>query len=155
MKKLPPPPFGKKSAAVETFLIEGRTYELRYVNCGKKNCTRCNTPNGPVPSHGPYWYLGVPRNKKWFRLYIGKHLDTRKFITKEGRIDWARARHSRVASSDPTLNDHSAPGQLDAVAIAEEPDPADPNPTEKAHAPSHHHPLLLESEYGPDPDPPG
>jgi hypothetical protein len=69
-----------------------RSYELRYTICHRRNCTTCYGRQedycGP-PGHGPYWYLCVVHARRWTRIYIGKTLDTTKFILADGAIDWA------------------------------------------------------------------
>lgn len=81
-----------RSALVTKFKVANRTYERRWVDCGKPNCQRCTGPDRRIASHGPYWYLCIPRNKKWFRVYLGKNLDTQRFILENGRIDWDKIR---------------------------------------------------------------
>jgi len=77
-----------------------RTYELRYNRCHKKTCTVCYGRQfdyaGP-PGHGPYWYLCFTHGSKWVRLYIGKILDTKKFIADDGGIDWDQVLDHRRA----------------------------------------------------------
>ena len=85
-KAAPLEPGGK--AVVASLKIGTRTYERRFVDCGKKNCRRCNKLTHREASHGPYWYLCIPRNKRWLRIYIGKELDTSRFILEDGRPDW-------------------------------------------------------------------
>ena len=70
-KEIPEP--GASAATVTTFKQGNRTYEQKYVDCGKHNCGSCNTATGRYPSHGPYWYLCVPKNGRWYRIYLGKN----------------------------------------------------------------------------------
>lgn len=51
----------------ESFIYKGVTYQLRYVPCCKKKCSKC--------PHGPYWYAIVPTpvGKPAVR-YVGKEL---------------------------------------------------------------------------------
>jgi len=69
-----------------------RTYELRYVRCGKTTCHTCYNRGanfaGP-PGHGPYWYLCATRKGRTVQMYVGKTLDTAKWMTPAGEIDWA------------------------------------------------------------------
>jgi len=95
-----------------------RSYELRYVDCGKTNCSRCSTPDIRTPSHGPYWYLCVSHKGKWRRIYIGKDLDTSLFIDAYGRVDWkAVSRKRRRLSEMPALAE-DPPGQDDMITPA-------------------------------------
>jgi hypothetical protein len=67
------------------------SYELRYNRCGKANCTRCNplaTRNYGQPGHGPYWYLVFTAQRRTYRRYIGKHLDTSKYRDRDGNLDY-------------------------------------------------------------------
>lgn len=83
-KYRPGPDPGKGKAVVESFKFKDRIYELRLNACGKTNCATCS---GNLPRHGPYWYLCVPWSGKWRRIYIGKDLDTTKFICPDGSVD--------------------------------------------------------------------
>ena len=80
-----------KNPLVTSFKIGERTYERQLVDCGKKNCSRCRTPTGRAGSHGPYWYMCALWQGKWRRVYIGKNLDTTRFILPDGAVDWAMA----------------------------------------------------------------
>ena len=77
---------------VQTVVCSSRTYELRYNRCGKTNCQSCYHRSldysGP-PGHGPYWYLCVTRKGRSKRIYIGKTLDTSRWVLPDGSIDWA------------------------------------------------------------------
>lgn len=107
---------GSGPIVAESFHVGSRTYELRWVNCGKSNCRKCTTDNGSRASHGPYWYLCVPKGKKWFRIYIGKHLDTNLHVLPDGKIDWKSVNAKRTRSNDPVVRDNTEiPGQLDAL----------------------------------------
>ena len=97
-----------RSHIVRSVPLKTRRYELRYVECGKPNCRPCTrvNPNSPIPpGHGPYWYLIVTTQGTKRSIYIGKELDTMKFITPEGWIDWDaikardRARRDRRKAS--------------------------------------------------------
>jgi hypothetical protein len=75
---------------IQTVDVEGRHYENRLNRCGKPNCTICYPPGGSAdgaPGHGPYWYLTVMMKGKFHRFYIGKTLDTRKFVGPDGTVD--------------------------------------------------------------------
>ena len=84
---------------VQSVAVGARTYELRYNRCGKENCRVCYRRgadySGP-PGHGPYWYLCFSARGRWRRIYIGKVLDTDKWITPEGDVDWAAYRARRA-----------------------------------------------------------
>lgn len=90
----------RSSAVVNSFTQDGRHYEARLNDCGKANCTRCGGEGKRHPSHGPYWYLCVQRNGRWHRIYLGKELDTRRYVLPNGEVDWpevlrSRAKHRR------------------------------------------------------------
>jgi hypothetical protein len=42
-----------------------------------------------VYGHGPYWYLIVPGGYRPTRVYIGKTLDTQRYVRDDGEVDWA------------------------------------------------------------------
>lgn len=52
--------------AVRELVQDGVTYQLVYVECGKKNCSKC--------PHGPYWYRIIPTRFGSVRKYVGKNL---------------------------------------------------------------------------------
>lgn len=112
-RKMPPP--GETQATVTMFKEGHRTYERRYVDCGKDNCQRCNRPGGRLPSHGPYWYLCVPRKGKWFRIYLGKQLDTTKFVDKNGNIEWDLVKHAKARRAANVAPETDCPGQEDMI----------------------------------------
>lgn len=85
-KYSPGPDPGTGKAVQESFKFKGRIYELRRNSCGKRNCRTCR---GRDARHGPYWYLCVPYGGKWRRIYIGKDLDTTKYIGQDGKVDHA------------------------------------------------------------------
>lgn len=98
---------GKGKAVVESFKFKNRVYELRLNACGKKNCSTCQ---GNIPRHGPYWYLCIPWGGKWRRIYIGKELDTTKFIGPNGKIDMdkmVKAPRRPMASLSPRNEPHN------------------------------------------------
>ncbi|MBA7650698.1 hypothetical protein ES703_58509 [subsurface metagenome] len=125
-KTMPPPHTGP--AIVQTLHQRDRTYEQRYVDCGKLACTRCGGAGARHPSHGPYWYLCVPRRKRWYRVYIGKVLDLGKYVTAAGETDWRQIMHRRLKRSDPvTRGDSSPPGEHSALDTVSD-DPPDSLP---------------------------
>lgn len=124
-KTLPEP--GSSSAVVTTFREGRRTYERRYVDCGKDNCRRCTTPTGRVASHGPYWYLCFLRKGKWFRVYLGKVLDTSRYVTKAGDIDWDAIRKRKRTKAGDDGSSDVPPGQTDTISPAP-PQDTDPGP---------------------------
>lgn len=86
---------------VQRVAVGVRHYELRYNRCGKESCTVCYHRQADYagrPGHGPYWYLSVARGRKWVRLYIGKELDTVKYIGGDGEIDWSLVKKKKVGS---------------------------------------------------------
>lgn len=113
---------GSSPATVTTFKEGDRTYERKYVDCGKDNCSYCNTDLGRIPSHGPYWYLCVPKNGVWYRIYLGKELDTKRFVRDNGTIDWPAVKARRRKKLEGKHNTKAIPGQEDAV------DKANPGP---------------------------
>ena len=52
--------------ALKVVVVDGVTYHLVAVNCGKPTCTKC--------PHGPYWYRIVPTKFGTVRKYVGKTL---------------------------------------------------------------------------------
>ena len=106
----------KSSAVRANFTHEGRVYESRLVLCGKRNCTKCFPPGGmPRPSHGPYWYLCGQRRGRWSRLYLGRQLDTQKFVAADGSIDWDNAKRPHSIPGRPPGLAATVPGQMDAI----------------------------------------
>jgi hypothetical protein len=95
------------TAAPIIFKQGGRTYESRLNDCGNLKCRRCGGAGPRHPSHGPYWYLCVCINSKWVRIYLGKQLDTARFVDQVGGIDWEavkqfRARKSTIVVPNPS-----------------------------------------------------
>ena len=94
---------------VQTIVDRSVTYEQRVNTCGKANCKRCNGVAGDVIGHGPYWYYCVALKSRWIRIYLGKFLDTARFRTPDGSVDWgavlnrkARAKtHPAAVSQEP------------------------------------------------------
>jgi len=90
----------RESMVVQRLEIGIRTYENRYTLCHRPNCTVCYGRQedyvGP-PGHGPYWYLCVTTGRRWTRIYIGKVLDTNRFILPDGSIDWPQVKTRRQA----------------------------------------------------------
>jgi len=93
-------------ATISRFTDNGRVYERSIVDCGKANCSRCNSPAGRRPSHGPYWYLCATHGGAWRRVYLGRILDTSRFIAPDGSVDWLAVsnRHSSPTSASPGGN---------------------------------------------------
>lgn len=112
-KEIPEP--GASPATVTTFKQGNRTYEQKYVDCGKDNCTMCNTASGRYPSHGPYWYLCIPKNGKWYRIYLGKECDTQRFLKPDGSINWHEVQQRRHKKSEGKHDTKALPGQEDLV----------------------------------------
>lgn len=79
-----------RNPLISSFKMDGRVYERSLVDCGKANCSRCRTPDGRAGSHGPYWYMCATRKGRWRRVYIGKNLDTARFVLPDGHVDWLR-----------------------------------------------------------------
>lgn len=77
------------SAVAESFYVNGRRYISRFADCGKENCKRCGGAGVRRASHGPYWYLCVTIDGRWVQIYLGKNLDTTRFVTAQGNIDTA------------------------------------------------------------------
>jgi len=129
-KKIPEP--GKSPATVQILHLGMRTYELKYVYCGKKNCGKCNRASGRYPSHGPYWYLCFFQNGKWHRIYLGKNLDTRKFICADGSINWQQLQERRRKKHQAKPDRESAPDRVDVEDLQA----ADSGPS-RARGPGH------------------
>lgn len=96
---------------VQTVEVGRRWYEQRYQLCHKKNCQVCYGEHHGIdmpPGHGPYWYMVTWKWPKRVRIYIGKELDTGRFIQQNGEIDWAaiaarrKARGARKAAVGET-----------------------------------------------------
>lgn len=104
-----------RTTVIGAFVHSGRHYEQRLVDCGKIACTKCGGDGARHPSHGPYWYLCVSRGKRWTRLYIGKELDTRKFIGPDGSVDWSRVANRRGRRAPDQHTSKEIPGQLDML----------------------------------------
>jgi len=81
-------PPAHSSPVRNTFRQAGRTYESRLNDCGNLKCQRCGGDGPRHASHGPYWYLCVNINAKWVRIYLGRELDTTRFVAPDGQIDW-------------------------------------------------------------------
>lgn len=84
-------PSPQSKMLVTSFITAGRTYEQRFTRCHKLNCTICFPTTQPWPNtvgHGPYWYLCFHHGKGWTRIYLGKVLDTNRFILADGSIDF-------------------------------------------------------------------
>lgn len=120
MTPIPDP--GQGPTLVQRVDTGGHVYELRRVDCGKPNCSFCNLPGGRRASHGPYWYHVARRGHKWLRLYIGKTLNTGKFLTPDGKIDWNKVsrRPGHDAPQERPSND--PPGQMDLLTDARPPE---------------------------------
>lgn len=110
-----------RNPVVATIKAEGRVYVRQFVDCGKKNCSRCRTPDGRAGSHGPYWYLCATRRGKWRRVYVGKNLDTGRFMLPDGRIDWQRIE----TRQSPVLTMAQAPVIPSATKAPSEPSTPD------------------------------
>jgi hypothetical protein len=77
---------------IQTLEVGDRLYEQRMNRCGKRICRICYPPGGSgdgVPGHGPYWYMCLQVKGKFRRFYIGKTLDTAKYVGADGRVDFA------------------------------------------------------------------
>lgn len=109
----PDPGTGK--AVVESFKFQDRVYELRLNSCGKQNCRTCS---GREPRHGPYWYLCVPWGGKWRRIYLGKDLDTTKYIGPDGKVLPSKMNRS----AQKPLTALSPPGVGSALQDSTEPE---------------------------------
>ena len=59
-------------AIVKTLAVEGVTYQLKRISCGKARC-RKGCAQG-TPSHGPYWYAISWAGGKTKQRYVGKEL---------------------------------------------------------------------------------
>lgn len=103
-----PPDPGTGQAVVESFRFHERIYELRRNSCGKSNCTVCD---GSRPAHGPYWYMCVSLKGRWRRVYLGKQLDTTKFVDKDGNLKLPAPRRLSPGIQPPADVEHDQPGQ--------------------------------------------
>jgi hypothetical protein len=109
---------GNPSMLVQSLTTLGTRYELRYTRCGKQTCSHCS-PNaadlyGHV-GHGPYWYLCLIVHKKPVRVYIGHDLDTSRFRTVDGNLDWPaifKVKTNRATQKSPTC---TPPPQLTPI----------------------------------------
>jgi len=74
LKKKPKPKSDPR--VLQAMHIEGVTYQLKLVSCGKLHC-RKGCASGR-PSHGPYWYRATwnPKTKKTTWRYHGKREPT-------------------------------------------------------------------------------
>lgn len=91
----------REGMTIQTLLVGERIYEQRLNRCGRRNCQVCYPPGGSgdgAPGHGPYWYMCVVRNGRAFRLYIGKDLNTARYVTAEGVVDWFWYRNRKKES---------------------------------------------------------
>lgn len=117
----------KARKVIATVTVNGRSYEQALGDCGKPRCTRCNPPTGRAPSHGPYWYLLGYRNGGRSRIYLGKELDTTRYASPSGGIDWTAVdQKKRIAAGIPETTENETlvdlPEMLkgqDAYALAE------------------------------------
>lgn len=116
----PPPEPGVGKAVVESFRFHGRIYELRRNSCGKSNCTVCD---GNRPAHGPYWYVCISRRGRWRRVYIGKELDTSKFVNAAGVLEVPLAKDRPRAPCPTPTEVVDEPGQ--ELLFENNPDPPD------------------------------
>lgn len=131
MNSEPPRP-RRTSAVVNALETCNRRYESRLIDCGKIRCSRCGGAGDRHPSHGPYWYLCFTHAGRWHRQYLGKTLDTNRFITSSGNLDMTALLGKRRRSrSHPAQDVHDVPGQVnplkcqaDSAPLAREhPDP--------------------------------
>lgn len=109
-----PAPLSTK-ATVNAFSIGSRHYEQRYNDCGKKNCRKCGGSGPRRPSHGPYWYLCVLAKGAWRRIYLGKELDTTRFVGEDGKVDWQQVKEKRILKTYTEETNTEAPGQLNCA----------------------------------------
>lgn len=120
-RKKPQPEPGVGKAVVESFRFHGRIYELRKNSCGKKNCTVCD---GSRPAHGPYWYVCISRHGRWRRVYIGKDLDTAKFVNDQGLLEIPTKKDRPIEPCPTPEGVIDEPGQ--GLLFDGKPDPPDP-----------------------------
>jgi len=129
-KHFPEP--GTSVATVTTFKDGICTYEQKYVDCGKENCRKCNRATGRYPSHGPYWYLCIAKNGKWYRIYLGKHCDTTRFRRADGSMNWQEVRERGRKKLEGKHDKKKPPDQVDVVA-----GPAADSGAPRARGPAH------------------
>jgi hypothetical protein len=127
----PKSPDSSHNPVLSTFKQAGRTYEQRLTDCGKPNCLRCGGSGPRVASHGPYWYLCVLMNHHWVRIYLGRELDTKRYIAPDGQIDWEalkiwRARKITTIAHRPQKNRMERPFGEETSLPDDSPSP--PNP---------------------------
>ena len=94
--KIDPITTPRDNATMHIFKQGGRTYESRLNDCGKVNCLKCGGEGQRHPSHGPYWYLCLNVRGAWVRIYLGKDLDTKRYVTPDGQIDWEAVKTFRA-----------------------------------------------------------
>lgn len=80
---------GKQSMCRQRINVDDRVYEWRYVRCGREKCWCGGKMDTGKPGHGPYWYLCGSQNGRWRKIYLGAELDTSRWKTPTGEIDWA------------------------------------------------------------------
>lgn len=88
------------SMVLNRIQTNGHTYELRQNRCGKRRCSVCYGTKALAagrPGHGPYWYLVLQTARGVRRIYIGKALDTGRYIMPDGSIA-AEAFHRGIAT---------------------------------------------------------
>jgi hypothetical protein len=84
---------GKARTRYLNKIVDGPVeYVLRRTSCRNPRCTTCidKVTGLRFPAHGPYWYLVAycaPKGKRWI-IYIGKRMDTSKWRTPDGGVDW-------------------------------------------------------------------
>jgi uncharacterized protein DUF6788 len=62
----------REPVVVRTLSVEGVTYQLKMINCGKPRCRKgCSRGLSP---HGPYWYATTWTGAKTKTRYVGKEL---------------------------------------------------------------------------------
>lgn len=120
---------GSTPATVAAFSVGSRHYESRLNDCGKVNCRQCGGTGRRHPSHGPYWYLCVMARGSWRRIYLGKELDTTKYVAPDGSIDWAAVRAKRRRKNTVEATNRDVPGQTTIYDTI--PDPLHDTPREE------------------------
>ena len=111
---------------VRTIVDRGVTYEQRFNTCGKKDCRRCNGLETEPVGHGPYWYFCVCVKGRWIRIYLGKNLDTARFRTPKGDIDWAAVFASRRRRKEHPATANQKEPAVSPPPGADTPDASDP-----------------------------